>query len=171
MTVRFVDITSCSLLQRTQPSPVPSITVSSKQDAVQSVWHMENEKMIYVFPLLLQESQKPPVVVRRPQRGNGILSVTLNKWYLLHGTGQKNNPERLSFIERLQLHEKAVKGEAEAAKKLSMNRSSSASTINVNPGSLRALQKKFAASSDSLDGNVTGFILVQWYNMCNPLQM
>ena len=80
---------------------------------------------------------------------------------ILHGVGQKNNPERLSFIERLQLHEKAVKEEAEAARKLPINRSSSASTINVNPGSLRALQKKFAASSDNLDGKVARFSLVQ----------
>lgn len=67
-------------------------------------------------------------------------------------TGQKNNPERLSFVERLQLHEKAVKEEAEAARKLPVNRSSSASTVNTNSSTFRSLQKKFAASSDRLDG-------------------
>ena len=76
---------------------------------------------------------------------------------MLCNAGQKNNPERLSFVERLQLHEKAVKEEAEAARKLPINRSSSATTINTNASSLRALQKKFAASSDNLDGEAVVF--------------
>ena len=50
-----------------------------------------------------------------------------------------------------------MKQEAEAAKQLPINRSSSATTINTNPSSLRALQKKFAASSDCLDGEVVVF--------------
>ena len=84
------------------------------------------------------------------------LSIIINDTIVTY-TGQKNNPERLSFIERLQLHEKAVKEESEAAKKLPINRSSSATTVNTNASSLRALQKKFAASSDNLDGEAAVF--------------
>lgn len=68
-------------------------------------------------------------------------------------SGQKNNPERLSFIERLQLHEKAVKQEEAAAKKIKINRSSSAQTIGY-ASAASPLQKKLAASSEQLDGKM-----------------
>ena len=55
-----------------------------------------------------------------------------------------------------------MKEEAEAAKKLPINRSSSATTINTSASSLRALQKKFAASSDNLDGEAVLLSLARY---------
>ncbi|XP_065897745.1 protein scribble homolog isoform X3 [Dysidea avara] len=78
------------------------------------------------------KDEKPPPVTRRDRKG------------------QKNNPERLSFVERLQLHEKAVKEEAAAANKIKMNRSSSAQIVG-HTSAARPLQKKLAASSEQLD--------------------